>query len=61
MKHELQQRTIGILSRCMDTTIATIRPDGSPQATVSFVPTACCYISAASFFLDVRFNHYRAV
>lgn len=38
MKHELQQRTIGILSRCMDTTIATIRPDGSPQATVvSFV------------------------
>ena len=38
MKHELQQKTIGILSRCMDMTIATIRPDGSPQATVvSFV------------------------
>ena len=38
MKHALQQKTIGILSRCMDMTIATIRPDGSPQATVvSFV------------------------
>jgi hypothetical protein len=37
-----------VLSRCMDMTIATIRPDGSPQATVvSFVPTAFCYISAA--------------
>ena len=38
MKHELQQKMINILARCMDMTIATTRSDGSPQATVvSFV------------------------
>ncbi|MCH4559149.1 pyridoxamine 5'-phosphate oxidase family protein [Mesorhizobium jarvisii] len=38
MKHVLQQRMIDIVERCMDMTIATIRFDGSPQATVvSFV------------------------
>ena len=34
MKHQLQQKMVGILSLCMDMTIATIGPDGSPQATV---------------------------
>ncbi|TIS55855.1 MAG: pyridoxamine 5'-phosphate oxidase [Mesorhizobium sp.] len=38
MKHEIQRKMVEILERCMDMTIATIRSDGSPQATVvSFV------------------------
>lgn len=38
MKHELQRKAVDILSRCKDMTIATVRPDGFPQATVvSFV------------------------
>ena len=34
MKHELQQKILDILSNCVDMTIATVRPDGAPQATV---------------------------
>lgn len=34
MKHELQQKILDILSSCVDMTIATVRPDGAPQATV---------------------------
>jgi general stress protein 26 len=38
VKHQLQRKMIDILSRCMDMSIATVRADGSPQATVvSFV------------------------
>ena len=38
MKFHLQQKIEDILDRCIDMTIATIRPDGAPQATVvSFV------------------------
>ena len=38
MKHRLQEQIIEILDRCPDMTIATVRPDGAPQATVvSFV------------------------
>lgn len=38
MKHELQHKILEILSNCVDMTIATVRPDGAPQATVvSFV------------------------
>ncbi|MCG8504244.1 MAG: pyridoxamine 5'-phosphate oxidase family protein [Sphingomonadales bacterium] len=38
MKHELQQKILDILPRCKDMTVATVRPDGAPQATVvSFV------------------------
>ena len=38
MKHLLQQKIVGIMSRCVDMTVATTRPDGAPQATVvSFV------------------------
>ena len=38
MKHVLQDKIIDIISRCRDLTIATVRPDGAPQATiVSFV------------------------
>jgi nitroimidazol reductase NimA-like FMN-containing flavoprotein (pyridoxamine 5'-phosphate oxidase superfamily) len=38
MKHELQAKCVDILSRCADMTIATVRPDGAPHATVvSFV------------------------
>ena len=34
MQHELQARIVDILARCVDMTIATVRPDGAPQATV---------------------------
>jgi len=34
MRHEFQTKILDILSRCMDMTIATVRPDGAPQATV---------------------------
>lgn len=34
MKHGLQQKILDILSKCVDMTIATVRPDGAPQATV---------------------------
>jgi hypothetical protein len=34
MQHELQARIVDILGRCTDMTIATVRPDGAPQATV---------------------------
>lgn len=38
MKYQLQQKIQDILDRCIDMSIATIRPDGAPQATVvSFV------------------------
>ena len=38
MKHVLQDKIVDIISRCRDMTIATVRPDGAPQATiVSFV------------------------
>jgi general stress protein 26 len=38
MKYQLQQKIQDILDRCIDMTIATVRPDGAPQATVvSFV------------------------
>ena len=38
MKQAFQEKVADILSRCNDMTIATLRPDGSPQATVvSFV------------------------
>ena len=38
MKHELNETILEFLSRCVDLTIATVRPDGAPQATVdSFV------------------------
>jgi hypothetical protein len=71
MKHELQQKTIGILSRCMDMTIATIRPSGTPQATVvSFVHDGLLLYfgcgparrKPANIFLGARFDHHdRAV
>lgn len=34
MHHELRTKIVDILSRCMDMTIATVRADGAPQATV---------------------------
>lgn len=34
MKHDLLETITRILSRCMDMTVATVRPDGAPQATV---------------------------
>jgi hypothetical protein len=38
MKQTVRDRIIDILDRCRDMTIATVRPDGAPQATVvSFV------------------------
>ena len=38
MKHELRRKATDILARSMDMTVATVRSDGSPQATVvSFV------------------------
>jgi general stress protein 26 len=38
MKQADRDRIIDILSRCKDMTVATVRPDGAPQATVvSFV------------------------
>ena len=38
MQHALQEKIVDILSRCRDLTVATVRPDGAPQATVvSFV------------------------
>lgn len=38
MKQATRERIIDILDRCKDMTIATVRPDGAPQATVvSFV------------------------
>ncbi|CAN5426066.1 pyridoxamine 5'-phosphate oxidase family protein [soil metagenome] len=33
MKQTLQQKIVGIMSRCADMTVATLRPDGAPQAT----------------------------
>ena len=39
MRQSFQAEIVDILSRCMDMTIATVRPDGAPQATVvSFAP-----------------------
>ena len=38
MNHALRDKVLSILDRCHDLTIATVRPDGAPQATVvSFV------------------------
>lgn len=38
MKYQLQQKIQDILDQCVDMTVATVRPDGAPQATVvSFV------------------------
>lgn len=38
MKYQLQQKIQDILDQCLDMTVATVRPDGAPQATVvSFV------------------------
>ncbi|MGI9422085.1 MAG: pyridoxamine 5'-phosphate oxidase family protein, partial [Hyphomicrobiaceae bacterium] len=38
MKHELNETILEVLSQCVDLTIAAVRPDGVPQATVvSFV------------------------
>jgi len=38
MKHAIQEQIVDIMSRCNDMTVATVRPDGAPQATVvSFV------------------------
>ncbi|MDW6024779.1 pyridoxamine 5'-phosphate oxidase family protein [Mesorhizobium sp. BAC0120] len=34
MRQSFQARIVEILSRCTDMTIATVRPDGAPQATV---------------------------
>ncbi|MFO1143736.1 MAG: pyridoxamine 5'-phosphate oxidase family protein [Amaricoccus sp.] len=34
MQHDLQNRILDILSRTKDMTLATVRPDGAPQATV---------------------------
>ncbi len=34
MQHEFQARIVDILARTVDMTIATVRPDGAPQATV---------------------------
>src|SRR5215831_2448026 len=34
MKQSFHAKIIDILSRCTDMTIATVRPDGAPQATV---------------------------
>ena len=34
MKQAIHERIAEILSRCVDMTIATVRPDGAPQATV---------------------------
>ena len=38
MQYELLQKIQGIFGQCVDMTVATVRPDGAPQATVvSFV------------------------
>ncbi len=38
MTHAWQAKVLSILARCQDMTVATVRPDGAPQATVvSFV------------------------
>jgi general stress protein 26 len=38
MQHVLQHKILDILANCHDMTVATVRPDGAPQATVvSFV------------------------
>ena len=38
MKYQLQQKIQDILDQCVDMTVATVLPDGAPQATVvSFV------------------------
>ena len=38
MKYQLQKKILAILDQCIDMTVATLRPDGAPQATVvSFV------------------------
>jgi nitroimidazol reductase NimA-like FMN-containing flavoprotein (pyridoxamine 5'-phosphate oxidase superfamily) len=34
MRHDLLVKILDILSRCHDMTVATVRPDGAPQATV---------------------------
>src|SRR4051794_28114815 len=34
MKQAVRETIIDLLSRCKDMTIATVRPDGAPQATV---------------------------
>lgn len=34
MQHRLQDKILEILENCHDMTVATIRPDGAPQATV---------------------------
>lgn len=34
MKHDLQRTALDILSSCVDMSVATVRPDGAPQATV---------------------------
>jgi len=34
MKHAVRDRIADILAKCRDLTIATVRPDGAPQATV---------------------------
>lgn len=34
MKQAIREQIASILSRCMDMTVATVRPDGAPQATV---------------------------
>ena len=70
MKHELQQRTIGILSRCMDMTLRRSGPTGRHRRRWSPCPDAGCYISAARlaaesrelFSRRARFDHHdRAV
>jgi hypothetical protein len=35
MKYQLQQKIQDILDQCVDMTVATVRPDGAPQATVA--------------------------
>ena len=34
MKHPLQEPILNIIEECFDMTVATVRPDGGPQATV---------------------------
>jgi len=34
MQRELEQKILETLSKCRDMTVATVRPDGAPQATV---------------------------
>ena len=34
MKHDLRNKILSVMSRCVDMTVATVRPDGAPQATI---------------------------